>query len=292
MTTKIATHNGGFHPDDIFAVAAITVLYPDYIIYRTRDEEIWKQCDFLIDVGREYNHNNRQYDHHFKDGPAYEDGLLMSSVGLIWKHYGIKICNGNQTTYNYICTSLIRGIDANDNGITAKTVCADFDNAIPLSLCDAMKMMNPVDTTQTDNVFEKQVEYARNLLKAMIANCEYEEECKTVVQAAINKAVDNNRNYIVVPENCEWMKPLFSCENNQKILYVIYPKQNSWYIKTIPVEPGSFESRKDLPEKWKGLNGDEFSEKAEIPDGIFCHHKSFICSTKSYESIIKLAEQL
>jgi len=292
MTTKIATHNSGFHPDDVFAVAATTILYPDYIIYRTRDENVWKQCDFLIDVGREYNHQNRQYDHHFKDGPAYNDGLLMSSVGLIWKHYGLEICNGNENTYKYIRNRLIRGIDANDNGITATTVCEDFDNATPLSLCDSIKMMNPIDTTQTYTVFEQQVECARSLLKAMIANCEYEEECQTVVQTAINKAIENDRNYIVVPENCEWMKPIFSCENSDKILYAIYPKKNNWYIKTIPVELGSFDSRKDLPKAWHGLNEDEFSKKANITDGVFCHHKGFICGTESYDSIIKLAESL
>jgi len=292
MTTKIATHSSGFHPDDIFAVAAITILHPDYIIYRSRDEEVLKQCDFRIDIGREYNHQNKTYDHHFKDGPAYNDGLLMSSVGLIWKHYGLEICNGNENTCQYICNRLIRGIDANDNGITATAMCKDFDNAIPLSLCDSMKMMNPIDTTKTDAIFEQQIAYAQSLLKAMIANCEYEGKCNTIVQTAINKAIENNKSYIVVPENCEWMKPLFCCKNSDKILYAVYPKQKNWYIKTIPVELGSFESRKDLPKEWHGLNEDEFSKKANIIDGVFCHHKGFVCGTKSYDSIITLAESL
>ncbi|MDA3798403.1 MAG: MYG1 family protein [Kiritimatiellae bacterium] len=292
MTTKIATHNSGFHPDDVFAMAAITILYQDYIIYRTRDENIWQECDFLIDVGKEYNHEKKHYDHHFKDGPAYEDGLLMSSVGLIWKHYGLEICNGKKHISDYICNRLIRGIDANDNGITSTTKCDEYDNIIPLSLCDSIKMQNPIDTAQTDSVFEKKVCHARDLIKAMIANCEYEDECRIIVQTAIDSAIEKGKNYIVVPENCEWMKPLFQCTDNEKVLYTIYPKENSWYIKTIPVELGSFESKKDLPEEWHGLNDDEFSAKANITDGIFCHHKGFICGAESYESIIKLAEQL
>jgi uncharacterized UPF0160 family protein len=292
MTTKIATHSSGFHPDDIFAVAAITILYPDYIIYRSRDEEILKQCDFRIDIGREYNHEHKTYDHHFKDGPAYDDGLLMSSVGLIWKHYGLEICNGNETTCQYICNRLIRGIDANDNGINSTTSCNEFNNATALSLCDSMKMMNPIDTTKTDTIFEQQITYARTLLKAMIANCEYEEECTTIVQTAIDKAIEDNKNYILIPENCDWMKPLFACENNDKILYAIYPKLTSWYIKTIPVALGSFDGRRDLPKAWHGLNKDDFSKIANITDGVFCHHKGFVCGTKSYESIIKLANSL
>lgn len=291
MTTKIATHSSGFHPDDVFAIAAITILHPEYIVYRTRDEKIWQKCDFLIDIGREYDHEKKRYDHHFKDGPAYSDGLLMSSIGLIWKHYGLEICNGKQHIADYICNRLIRGIDANDNGITTISSCEEFD-LIPLSLCDSIKMQSPIDTSQNDVVFAKQVCYARDLIKAMIANGEYEDECKIIVQTAIDSAIESGKNYIIVPENCEWMKPLFQCKDCDQILYTIYPKENKWYIKTVPIEFGSFQSKKDLPKAWHGLNNEEFSAKSNITDGIFCHHKGFICGANSYESIIKLTEQL
>ena len=75
MKKIFGTHSGAFHADDVFAIAALSMLHPDYEIRRSRDPEVWAQCDFLVDVGGHYTHAEKVYDHHFKDGPTYDDGL-------------------------------------------------------------------------------------------------------------------------------------------------------------------------------------------------------------------------
>ena len=55
----IGSHSGNFHADDVFAVAALILMHPEYRILRSRDPEIWKECDYLVDVGGVYDHKNK-----------------------------------------------------------------------------------------------------------------------------------------------------------------------------------------------------------------------------------------
>ena len=50
----IVTHSSGFHTDDIFAVATLLLVLGDNAdveIIRSRDIEIAKSADFLVDYG-------------------------------------------------------------------------------------------------------------------------------------------------------------------------------------------------------------------------------------------------
>lgn len=61
-------------------------------------------------------------------------------------------------------------------------------------------------------------------------------------------------------------------------IYVLYPDEtaNNWRIQAVPVGPDSFESRKALPEAWRGLRDDILSETSGIDGGIFVHASGFI----------------
>jgi uncharacterized UPF0160 family protein len=59
------SHNGNFHADDVFAIAALSILHSEYRILRSRDPEVWAQCDYLVDVGGVYDHKNKIYDHKY-----------------------------------------------------------------------------------------------------------------------------------------------------------------------------------------------------------------------------------
>ena len=285
----IGTHSGSFHADDVFAVAALTILYPTYEIVRSRDPEVWAQCDFLLDVGGYYDHEKRVYDHHFKDGPAYSDGLKMSSVGLIWKHYGNDICGGNCNVADRVCNLLIRALDANDNGVTLSTPLKNVPDVREVSLAGTVALMNPLDRTLADAAFASEVVRARDILRASILNARHWLEAHSEVEASVQKALRENKPYIEISEGCPWSEHLFNCSNNKSILYTIYPHGEKWYVRTVPVEPGSFDNRKSLPQSWGGLRDDEFSAAAGIPDGVFCHHGCFICAAGSYNSAVQLA---
>ena len=66
-------------------------------------------------------------------------------------------------------------------------------------------------------------------------------------------------------------------EPNQAI-YVVYPDEtaNNWRVQAVPLSPESFESRKALPEPWRGLRDEELSKASGIDGGIFIHASGFI----------------
>ncbi|MDF7822551.1 MYG1 family protein [Pontiellaceae bacterium B12227] len=289
MKKIFGTHSGNFHADDVFAVAALSLLHPDYEIRRSRDPEIWAQCDYLVDVGGRYDHAEKVYDHHFKNGPTYEDGLKMSSIGLVWKHYGKKIC-GSAVIAEQVCRSLIRQFDAIDNGVKLSAPLDEFPDVRELTLTTSISMMNPGNPFKADLVFAGEVKRASLLLQAAIVRARRWIASRAGLEKALNEALAEERAYIIVPEDCKWQEHLFNSEGNETILYAIFTKGKKSFSQAVPSAPGEYTNRKDFPEAWAGLTDDAFSEAAGVPDGIFCHQGAFLLATYSFESTLKLVE--
>lgn len=66
-----------------------------------------------------------------------------------------------------------------------------------------------------------------------------------------------------------------------KPFYVVYPDETAgtWRVQAVPVSPDSFESRKALPEIWRGLRDEKLSEASGIDGGIFIHASGFTGGT-------------
>jgi uncharacterized UPF0160 family protein len=66
--------------------------------------------------------------------------------------------------------------------------------------------------------------------------------------------------------------------------YVVYPDDTSgnYRVQAVPVNSDSFQSRKPLPEAWRGLRDDELSAKTGIEGGIFVHASGFIGGERLY----------
>ncbi len=62
---KIVTHNGPFHADEVFAIAALSIFFADQdvSIIRSRDPAIIAIGNIIVDVGMEYD-GERLFDHH------------------------------------------------------------------------------------------------------------------------------------------------------------------------------------------------------------------------------------
>jgi hypothetical protein len=62
----IGTHSGTFHCDEVLACCMLKQLpeYGDAEIIRTRDENVLKTCDIVVDVGGKYEPASHRYDHH------------------------------------------------------------------------------------------------------------------------------------------------------------------------------------------------------------------------------------
>ncbi len=277
----VATHNGNFHADDVFSVAALKSVLPSFKLVRTRDSELIVKADIVIDVGGEYDVDAGRFDHHQRGGAGErENGIPYSSFGLIWQKYGLEICDGNQRVANAVDTGLVSTIDADD--------CGYGERADGISLSRTISMFNPSwqEESNFDAGFDEAVEFAARLLARFIASASAGISAKSIVAKAIENAKDPR--VIVLEQYTPWKKTVHAL--SEEALFMIYPSQTGqWRIQTVPIEPGSFDNRKSLPKPWAGLSGKELKEVTNIDDAMFCHNGLFIAGAESFKSTMKMA---
>ncbi len=75
--------------------------------------------------------------------------------------------------------------------------------------------------------------------------------------------------------------------------YVVYPDETggNWRVQAVPVSPESFESRKALPESWRGVRDEELSRLSGIVGCIFVHASGFIGGNKTKEGALEMARK-
>ena len=93
MKIKLVTHDGVFHADDVSAYAILNVLYPNNELIRTRKYNEFNKSikSIIFDVGLIYDPEKNKFDHHQRGFNLQFEGSSvtpMSSVGLIYKHFG------------------------------------------------------------------------------------------------------------------------------------------------------------------------------------------------------------
>ena len=129
---RIGTHDGQFHCDEVLACWLLrrTEKFKDAEIVRTRDPQILKLCDIVVDVGATYDPETLRLDHHQREftgtfSPKHRTKL--SSAGLVYKHFGLEILerlhqdvskNDLETLYPVVYDNLIEEIDGVDNGVS------------------------------------------------------------------------------------------------------------------------------------------------------------------------------
>jgi len=278
----IATHNGNFHADDVFSIAALKSIFPPFKLIRTRNLELIAKADIVIDVGGEYDSDADRFDHHQRGGAGErENGIPYSSFGLIWQKYGLEICQGNQDVANAVDKGLVSTIDAID--------CGHVEGVSKgISLSQTIGMFNPTwqEDSHFDACFDEAVNFASRVLTRFIASANGGISAKTIVAKAIDNAEDPR--VIILEKYTPWKRTVHAL--SEEALYMIYPSQSGeWRIQTVPVELGSFENRKSLPKQWAGLSDNELKDVTGIDDAMFCHNGLFIAGAESFESTMKMA---
>lgn len=98
-----------------------------------------------------------------------------------------------------------------------------------------------------------------------------------------------------------WKDHLYTLEEQAKasgketaeVVYVLYPEKPTpdakWRIQAVPVSKDSFQSRKPLPEAWRGMRDEKLDEITGIPGGVFVHAAGFIGGNKSFEGAKAMA---
>jgi uncharacterized UPF0160 family protein len=286
----IATHDGSFHADEVFAVATLMLLGEHVEVIRTRDREALARADARIDVGFRYDPATGDFDHHQREFDDVRDnGVRYASFGLIWREFGARVCEGDQEVADTVDASLVQGVDANDTG--QQLTESRIDGAFPLTVNGVIGSFNARwDETLTPEQerlrFDEAVDLARGILAREVLSAAAGRRSARIVLEAIAAATDPR--LIELPVNAPWKQVLVPAAPDA--LYVIYPKRQGFGLEAVPRELGSFANRRDLPAAWAGLEGADLVAVTGVPDALFCHAKRFLVVAASREGIEQLAE--
>jgi uncharacterized UPF0160 family protein len=284
----IGTHPGTFHPDDTCAIATLLLIFPDAVVVRTRDKTELASCDYRVDVGEKYCPQTGDFDHHQEGGAGHRTNHIeYSSFGLVWAKFGVRI-TGNIYVARYIDKAFVQTIDALDNGQALAIPNEEFQGAKPYDISNVLSIFNLYwdEEADPDDRFMEVVELAMKIIKRLIGRTVAGNKAHPFVMQAIAKAKDPR--IIILDRFYPWKNTVG--KNAPLALFIIFPNnEDRWCVQAIGVGLGNFENRLNLPADWAKNNGYSFADITGIADAEFIHRKLFICTARSFEGALKLA---
>jgi len=289
----IATHDGIFHADEVFALAVLKLFFEqegkEVEITRTRDLEKIALCDMAVDVGGEYSKAKNKFDHHQKQKPASrKNGIPYASFGLIWKHFGKKITSSKKV-WEAIERKLVTPIDALDNGVNLSTPIFkginEYTNAHIISA-----ISSAYQEDQARQAFIKALEFAGLIVTGEIKKAEDKIEGEKIITEVIVK--QGKPEVLVLEKYVTWEVSVSRCQN---IKLVIFPDNDSsrWCIQAARDNLEVFgRDRISFPKGWRGLSNGDLITASGISDSIFCHTGGFFAVAKSKSAAIEMAERV
>ncbi|CEH15287.1 gamm1 protein [Ceraceosorus bombacis] len=326
----IVTHNGTHHADEALAVALLRSLpqFSSLPLTRTRDASFIDKGTIVVDVGATYEPERQRFDHHQRGFEhTFENGFntKLSSAGLVWKHYGKAILSQKlfedvdsdlvDLLWKKLYEDFVEAIDGIDNGIAQYSGQALYKSSTDLS--SRVGRLNPRwNEVLPSDAAQKQKEEDQRFEKASaLAGGEFWDTleglrlawlpAREIVLRAVEgrkgvEGADSRGRILVFDEYASWKDHLHKLEAHLNIpeaerpLYVIYPdSSSSWRIQAVPVTPTSFESRKALPEKWRGVRDDQLDGllgfEQDLKGAIFVHASGFIGGHKTRQGALAMA---
>jgi uncharacterized UPF0160 family protein len=294
---RVATHSGSFHADDVFALAALTLLAsaePDrgpLEIVRTRDPEQLAAADLRVDVGQRNEPATGDFDHHQRGGAGERpNGIRYASFGLVWREFGARVAGGDEEVARRIDEGLVQAVDANDTG--QEIIRPLIDEVAPMTVSHAIAAFNPnwdedASAAGKRRAFDAALAFATGILERELASATAQVAASALVRAAVARAEDPR--LIELDRGMPWHRELVP--NAPEALYVVYPREQDWGLQAVPRVLGEFANRKDLPEPWAGRADAELAEITGVADARFCHSGRFMAVAGSREGVLELARQ-
>jgi uncharacterized UPF0160 family protein len=318
----IGTHSGTFHSDEVLSTFLLKY-YPSAMksaVIRTRNNEILKQCDIVVDVGSIIDPKTFRFDHHMKEftevfNEQDEDlnKIKLSSAGLVWKYLGIEIIKNllksmnlleqNKThieeIHKNIYLDFIMGVDGMDNGVTQYDKDIKPKYKLAGNFVDRISRLNPEWNVENVNVNERfrkgwdvaQEEFLFQVKK--YANSYF--IAYDIVENAIKEAIKEKRAYIILEKFCPWKKCLYIIEKKlgieNKLLYCVHPGNNNrWCSTAVNLNDHCMELRKPFPKEWRAKRDTELKKITGFDDAEFVHVSGFVSFWLLKESAIKATE--
>jgi uncharacterized UPF0160 family protein len=296
---KIVTHNANFHADDVFAVATLELylekIGEKYKVIRSRDPEIWAEGDFVVDTGHVYDEDTNRFDHHqesFKEKGHL--GVPLSSFGLVWKHYGMQVCE-NKHVWKRLRDDFVTVIDANDNGlITAKPAIEGLTPIDPELFIFSFKPPFSERNEETLYLaFLEAVEFAKGFLEREIISFTEKEkdrdDFEKLFKSKKNFLVTDSLKALILPRPMPW-KDFIDFDNNDLDFVVSEREEGVWMAQGVQKNKNTMEL-KVVKKAWAGLSDSMLCEKAEVKDLVFYHKTGYLLVAKTKEAIINALEK-
>lgn len=271
-----------------------------------------------------YDHHQRDFNATFPNRST-----KLSSAGLIFVHFGKAIIalhlgvSEDQAqvslVWEKLYESFIEALDAHDNGISVyepKAVNAAglqkrfSDSGFTLGAMVSRLNLNWNDSAPTDAVLAQAMEDKRFLAASTRIGEEFSRELdyytkswlparELVHEAYIERLEHDSQGRLLVfsGQSMPWKDHLYieegQGEGANKVFYVLYPEDSTsdakWRVQAVPLSKDSFESRKPLPEAWRGFRDEALVTVSGVSGGVFVHAAGFIGGNQTFEGAKEMA---
>ncbi len=275
---SFGTHNGTFHADEVTACALLLVydLIDRDKVMRTRNSEKLATCQFVCDVGGEYDPLKKRFDHH---QVSYKGDF--SSAGMVWLYLNERGLI-KKSVYYFLNHLLIQGVDAHDNGrVNLEPGVCTFShiisNFVPIQY-DAL----PEDQ---DKAFQQALDFVVGHLRRALDRFAYVSGCRDLVKSAMSE----NKEYLHFSIAMPWIDAFFELNGEKHpAKFVIMPSGGFWKLRGIPpLNSERMKVRKPLPAEWGGLLDKDLKKVSQIQGAIFCHKGLFISVWETEEDAVR-----
>ncbi|KAI1372022.1 metal-dependent protein hydrolase [Hypoxylon crocopeplum] len=272
-----------------------------------------------------YDHHQRTFTTTFPGRPTKlsSAGLVYMHFGksIIAQHLS-KPEDSDEVgvLWNKLYESFIEALDAHDNGIDAYDPASLEQAGVEKRFSDGgftlgalVGRLNPNwnDPVPSDPAEAQAAEDERFVTASTRIGEEFSRDldyyakawlpARAIVQEAYQKRLDfdpEGRVMVLEGQAVPWKDHLYTLEEQEgntdkKVLYVLYPEKPvpdaKWRIQAVPVSKDSFQSRKGLPEPWRGARDEQLDEVSGIPGGVFVHASGFIGGNKTFDGAKAMA---
>lgn len=273
-----------------------------------------------------YDHHQRSFSTTFP-----ERATKLSSAGLVYMHFGKQIIARRLSqpeeseqvglVWNKIYQSFVEALDAHDNGISAYDAAGLAAAGLEKKFSDGgftlgamVGRLNPNwnDPIPEDPVAAQAAEDQRFELASQRIGEEFDRgldyftsawlparEVVAEAFAARNEFDAGGRIMVLKKQSAPWKDHLYTLEEQNpeagKVLYVLYPEKPTpdakWRIQCVPETKDSFQSRKPLPEAWRGFRDEELDGISGVPGSVFVHAAGFIGGNKTFDGALAMAQK-
>lgn len=279
----VATHDGPFHADEVTACALLIFFnrVDREKILRSRNQAKIDLCEYVCDVGGEYDPAGKRFDHHQAD---YTGSLSSAGMVLRYLHEEGEI---DQPLYELLNNGLVHGVDLHDTGVAPQIVgIATFSHVISNML--PIEYHAPAD--EMDRAFAAAVDFALGHVRRMVERYRFNLSCRDEVAACMARSTE----LLLFERELPWLENFFELGGeSHPALFVVMPAGDHWKVRAIPPNyQQRMAVRLPLPRAWAGLLDEELERISGIPGAIFCHKARFISVWDGRDAALAAVEKV